>query len=778
MQLQKRVSLTLVPIISALIIILSFAIWSFIYDQVKRNEIERAWLSLEIILVDIQHSLTELGSALQQVSDYDEVFNLILEKDEYFREFALTSSFLEFSYQLNNQLPGFKLLSVLDTNTELLIQVSANDLVNFSPNSSSMDPDLAQTIKTLHQAMREGLITQGVAAFLQDGEIHLLASRIYSPHVREGADLAWSNEHFIINILLRPFSRHPHYETSRYEINLAAPGQIQNFNRNTTSIDHTRTISKDRLSASTPLFEITKTIDPRELRAQIREFTFILVLVSIALIFSLYWVVIRTLKKQVLLPITRLEQKVGRSVRTGVVDIQPGAGSNEVESLGNRYLDLMDQIYRLANIDSLTQLPNREQFLTSVSNTLKHQTNSGFVMFYLDLDRFKQVNDFYGHAEGDHLLSAFAKKLEEAIDLNLDSSSGRAALISRLAGDEFAVFVDANSLKQSLEEVAEDLVKKLDLEFETHQGILHLEASIGVACYPEHASSAESLVAAADEAMFEAKSRGRNRWEILSQDIVDKNNLKKSIQEAIEESISDDLFYLTYQPIFSTHSLELVAAEVLLRSTHPTLISVGTEAFINIAEKNGAIRRIDSLVVNLAMEKIAEVRAREPRVTFAINFSATELISPGFLDMLQNAVIKNNMPANAIELEITETQMTEFGHQAMDTLEKLHNMGFTVALDDFGTGYNSFAQLNSSFVSRLKIDRRFVEAINTSNRDANMANIILGTSKLYGLEVVAEGVETEQQLNYMKEHNCDYVQGYLLAKPMKWEEFSDFLDSH
>jgi len=405
--------------------VLAAAIWSFIYEQTKRSEIERAWLSLEIILIDIQHSFTELESALSKVIDYQEIFSLILEKDEHFKEFALTSNFIEFGYQLNTQIPGFQLLALHDSNLDLLTKIRSEDLVNFSPNTTDLRSELSVAIKTLYQTMRQRIVTQGVMAFTFNGKVHLLASRVFSPHAREGSNLTWNNEHFIVNVLVQPFSEKNTYEDGNYKITLNDTKQIQLLNRNTTSIAHTQTDSGDHLSASMSLFNVEKSITPSSLRAQIRDFTLVLIIISISLILSLYWIVIRILKKQVLTPITQLEQKVGRSVRTGIVDIQPASGSNEVESLGNRYLDLMDQIYRLANIDSLTQLPNREQFLTTVSNTLKHQPNSDFVMFYLDLDRFKQVNDFYGHAEGDHLLTAFAKELEEAIELNLDSTSGR-----------------------------------------------------------------------------------------------------------------------------------------------------------------------------------------------------------------------------------------------------------------------------------------------------------------------------------------------------------------
>lgn len=775
MQLQKRVSLTLVPIISALVIILSLATWSFIYTQARQGEIERTRLSFEINLIDIKSTLIALETALDIVNEYQEIFNLILEKDVDFPEPALTSNFTNFGHQLNNRISGFELLFLTDSDLNLLTKISVHDLTNVSHNELTVSTEPSELIKTLHSQMEQHQETQGVMAFEMHGRIHFLISRVFSPHINEGSEISWNDENFVVSILIEPFKELGTYEKNDFIIEVTNPQTLQKIGKVKTSIIHTEVDQGDEISADTPLFNIKKVITPYYIRQKIQGFTLILIAISIALICSLYIIVIRVLNRQILSPIGRLEQKVGRSVRTGVVDFHPLVESNEIEALGNRYLDLMDQIYRLANIDSLTQLPNREQFLTTVANTLKHQPETEFAIFYLDLDRFKQVNDFYGHAEGDHLLTAFAKELEWAINDNLDNSSGRTALISRLAGDEFAVFIECNSLKQPLEEVAENLVNKLDQEFETQHGPLHLEVSIGVANYPQHATTAEDLVAASDEAMFEAKKRGRNRWEILSQDIVDQNNLKKSIQEAIEESIAEDLFYIVFQPIFSTQDLELVAAEVLLRSQHPTLTNVGTETFINIAETNGSIRRIDSLVVHLALEKLAKVRKDRPHFKFAINFSATELISPNFVERLHQSVLTAGLPASAIELEITETQMTEFGHQAMDTLEKLHSMGFTVSLDDFGTGYNSFAQLNSSFVSRLKIDKRFVDALGTDSRDSNMVNIILGTSKLYGLEVVAEGVETEKQLAYMQERNCDYVQGYLLYKPMNWDEFSELL---
>ena len=461
---------------------------------------------------------------------------------------------------------------------------------------------------------------------------------------------------------------------------------------------------------------------------------------------------------------------------TGVIDLKSSEERNEIEALGNRYLELMNKVARLANMDTLTQLPNRDQFLTSVANTLKHQSDKQFILFYLDLDRFKQVNDFYGHAEGDRLLRTFARELQKAANNNLAEPKERTALISRLAGDEFVVFCELAMLKNSPNQAAEDLVKSLSKGFDTGQGKLHLEVSVGVAIYPDHANSAESLLARADEAMFEAKNRGRNRWEVLNQNIVDQNELKKMTQEAIEEALQNDQFYLVYQPIFDTHSLKPVGAEALLRSSHESLKEMGTQAFIEIAEASGAIRRIDSFVVNLALKQLAKIRETHPDFHFSVNFSAAELTTPDFAESLSDAVASAGLTSDAVEIEVTETRWAEFGPQALRNLEELHQAGFLIALDDFGTGYNSFAQLNSSHISRLKIDRRFISAINTESRDANMVNIILGTAQLYKMDVVAEGIETEEQLTFIKAHNCQYIQGYLLAKPMEWDSLIEFLN--
>ena len=276
--------------------------------------------------------------------------------------------------------------------------------------------------------------------------------------------------------------------------------------------------------------------------------------------------------------------------------------------------------------------------------------------------------------------------------------------------------------------------------------------------------------------MFEAKNRGRNRWQVLNQNIVDQNELKKLTQEAIEEALQNNQFYLVYQPIFNTHTLKPVGAEVLLRSTHEALKKIGTQAYIEIAEASGAIRRIDSFVVNLALAQLARIRETHPNFHFSINFSAAELTTPDFAESLSHAVASAGLTSDAVEIEVTETRWAEFGRQALKNLEKLHHAGFLVALDDFGTGYNSFAQLNSSHIARLKIDRRFVAAINTESRDANMVNIILGTAQLYKMDVVAEGIETEEQLAYIQAQNCQYIQGYLLARPMEWDNLCEFLN--
>ncbi|MFX4228405.1 MAG: putative bifunctional diguanylate cyclase/phosphodiesterase [Porticoccaceae bacterium] len=771
MQLKKGVFLTLTPIISALVVALSLTIWTFIFDQTKNNEIERARLAIEVSMVDLRQWATELVTGLDKATEYENLLAHEISSENIQDRQSLGNGFVQFSYFLNARIPGIKEIMLLDSDLNLLTHASEGGLLHFRTDQPNLSQAVRDQLNSLYAYMRSRTLDNGIISYVNEGENELLAVKIFQP------DQVPSPQVYMAAVTANGFTAKsiPNF-SSIFKLRPSGPTSLADISGTPTLISEATSGNTTYLFSDSPLFYVSTEIESRAIISEMSGFSLTLIAISLLLIFSLLLVVILIVNRQILSPIAELEHKIGLSMSTGVINLKSSEERNEVEALGNRYLELMNKVARLANMDALTQLPNRDQFLTSVANTLKHQPENRFVLFYLDLDRFKQVNDFYGHAEGDRLLRTFARELQKAANNNLVDPKERTALISRLAGDEFVVFTELGMLKELPETAAEELVKNLSTDFDTGQGKLHLEVSVGVAMYPEHASSAESLLARADEAMFEAKNRGRNRWQVLNQNIVEQNELKKLTQEAIEEALQNDQFYLVYQPIFNTHTLKPIGAEVLLRSTHEALKKIGTQAYIEIAEASGAIRRIDSFVVNFALAQLARIRETHPNFHFSINFSAAELTTPDFAESLSHAVASAGLTSDAVEIEVTETRWAEFGRQALNNLENLHHAGFLVALDDFGTGYNSFAQLNSSHIARLKIDRRFVAAINTESRDANMVNIILGTAQLYKMDVVAEGIETEEQLAYIQAHNCQYIQGYLLAKPMEWENLCEFLN--
>jgi|GEM_PF-2352179 len=777
MQLKKGVFLTLTPIISALVITLSLTIWTFIFDQTKNNEIERARLAIEVAMLDLRQWATELVTGLESVKEYEDLLIRENSSETLQNPQSLGNGFVQFSYFLNARVPGVKKIMLFDSELNLLAHASEDGLLHFQTEQPGLSQNIRDQLGELHAYINAKTIDSGIISYVNEEKSELLAVKVFQPNQANASTQGEPPQAYMAAVTASGFAARsiPNF-ASNFKLKPNGVASLADISDTPTLISEATSGSTTYLFSDSPLFYVSTEIESRAIISEMSGFSLTLIAISLLLIFSLIAVVILIVNRQILSPIADLEHKIGLSMSTGVIDLKSSEERNEVEALGNRYLELMNKVARLANMDTLTQLPNRDQFLTSVANTLKHQPENKFVLFYLDLDRFKQVNDFYGHAEGDRLLRTFARELKKAVSNNLKDPKERTALISRLAGDEFVVFTELSMLKKTPEIAAEELVKNLSTGFDTGQGKLHLEVSVGVALYPEHASSAESLLARADEAMFEAKNRGRNRWEVLNQNIVDQNELKKLTQEAIEESLQNDQFYLVYQPIFNTHTLKPVGAEVLLRSTHEALKKIGTQAYIEIAEASGAIRRIDSFVVNLALTKLAKIRETHPNFHFSINFSAAELTTPDFAESLSHAVASAGLTSDAVEIEVTETRWAEFGRQALRNLERLHHAGFLVALDDFGTGYNSFAQLNSSHIAHLKIDRRFVAAINTESRDANMVNIILGTAQLYKMDVIAEGIETEEQLAYIQAHNCQYIQGYLLAKPMEWDNLCEFLN--
>jgi EAL domain-containing protein (putative c-di-GMP-specific phosphodiesterase class I) len=313
--------------------------------------------------------------------------------------------------------------------------------------------------------------------------------------------------------------------------------------------------------------------------------------------------------------------------------------------------------------------------------------------------------------------------------------------------------------------------------FVIHDAEINLNVSIGIAMHNSSSESASEILKHADAAMYHAKHSGKNQYCFFNIDILKELSERKEIELSIRKALEDDEFKLLFMPIYQCNNLKMIGAEVLIRSTSKKLSEVGPEKYIPIAESHGLIREIDLWVIENTFIKIKNIiyRPGMENLWFAINISALELHNRQFPEKVKQLLHKHDIPPHRIEFEVTETSLVSQDEISIATLNKLKKLGVSLSLDDFGTGYTAFNQLMNYPVNNLKLDRSFVSNIASQDKNhASMVDIVLTIANSYNMKVVAEGVETKEQLQYLQKLNCNYVQGYLLSKPIEWTEFMTY----
>lgn len=433
-----------------------------------------------------------------------------------------------------------------------------------------------------------------------------------------------------------------------------------------------------------------------------------------------------------------------------------------------------DDIRQMAFYDTLTGLPNRWNFKTNLQRVIdrasKDKQRVG--LLYIDLDNFKQVNDQYGHEMGDKLLLKFSEQLWSEIRPSDQVLKPQEESIARLAGDEFVVLLP--DIKNSINagKVASRILDIFDGGFEV-EGITHLTyASIGIAVFPDDAKEPSELLHFADTAMYDAKQNGRNCFRFFTQEIAETIKQRQKIENGLRTSLENDQFALAFMPIFNCDNDDIVAIEALLRCKAPELEGVGPDQFIPVAESTGLIKAIDLWVLEHALERLVVLQQQHNFTgKMCINISGVELHNENFPPLVKRLLETHKVNPCCVELEVTETALVAGDKACLETLNSLNELGVSLALDDFGTGYTAFSQLIHYPAHCLKIDRSFISDLFSGNDPrSKMVLIIQNLAELYGLRVIAEGVETEEQLNYLKRHGCDWAQGYFLSRPLAWDD--------
>lgn len=425
--------------------------------------------------------------------------------------------------------------------------------------------------------------------------------------------------------------------------------------------------------------------------------------------------------------------------------------------------------------DTLTGLANRTCFMQHVEIAIKQEkrlVDNLFSVLFIDLDNFKQINDTLGHLLGDKLLIAIAKVLQESVR-EID-------LVARLGGDEFIILLSEHQQLQDVIKVVDRIQDYLKKSFHIGEYEIFSTASIGIVIGISKYQNVADVIRDADIAMYRAKAQGKNTYAIFDQKMYSEILRWVELETSLRQAIANKEFRLHYQPIVNLkNNLALEGFEVLLRWHHPEKGMIPASEFIPIAEDTGEINAIGAWVLQQACTKfqsLAAIYQNFKSLYLSINMSGRQLKESGFLQTLTETIEKTKIPAHCIKLEITETSLIDNTEIAVGILDKIKAKGIKTSLDDFGTGFSSLRYLHQFPIDVIKIDRSFLQNLNQGRRERSIVHSIIALAKALDFQTVAEGIETLEQLNFVRTAGCDAAQGYFFAKPMGAEKLPDFLE--
>jgi diguanylate cyclase (GGDEF)-like protein/PAS domain S-box-containing protein len=416
----------------------------------------------------------------------------------------------------------------------------------------------------------------------------------------------------------------------------------------------------------------------------------------------------------------------------------------------------------LAHYDALTGVPNRSSFNKKLDQEIQFALTTGrrLAVLCLDLDRFKEVNDLFGHAAGDRMLQSVAARVSNELD---DSQ-----VLARLSGDEFAIIMPGLFHPMAAGRLAESILETLRLGNDNAETDASASTSIGIAVCPDDATDRQTLLSHADTALYRAKSEGRGTYRFFEAEMAAAVRERRMLEHDLRNAIARGQLSLVYQPQKNVVTGEVIGLEALLRWSHPTRGEVPPTEFIPIAEETGAILAIGEWVLRKACREAATWTRP---LTVAVNVSAVQIYNANFPHMIHEVLFETELAPSRLELEITETALVRDLNRALATLRRIKVLGVHIAMDDFGTGYSSLSNLRAFPFDKIKIDGSFIKSVNADEQSAAIVRSVLGLGRALGFPVLAEGVETPAELEFLMRERCDEVQGYLLAIPDKIETF-------
>jgi diguanylate cyclase (GGDEF)-like protein/PAS domain S-box-containing protein len=420
-----------------------------------------------------------------------------------------------------------------------------------------------------------------------------------------------------------------------------------------------------------------------------------------------------------------------------------------------------------AHHDPLTGLPNRTLFESRLQAALLHSQESGSLgaVLFLDLDRFKHINDSLGHPVGDLLLKGIAQRLKENLR-DIDT-------VARLGGDEFIILLPGLAHPSDAEAIATKLLVCFTAPFQAGEHEFFMSASIGSCLFPTDGNDVATIVKNADAAMYRSKAKGRNRVESYTQDLTSQASARIALEHELRRAMERNEFSLCYQPKISLVTQQLVGAEALIRWTHPTLGEVPPEHFIALAEENGMILQIGDWVLEQACQQMYEWnKLYNPFGALSVNLAGAQLRQPNLLNRINQLLSNYRLAPDCLQLEITENFIMSQAEEALAVLHKLKKLGVQLAIDDFGTGYSSLSYLKRLPLDILKIDQSFVRSLPDDSHDVAIVRAIIALGRSMQLTVIAEGVENQDQQQFLANEGCEQIQGYIVSLPLPPDEFS------
>jgi len=428
------------------------------------------------------------------------------------------------------------------------------------------------------------------------------------------------------------------------------------------------------------------------------------------------------------------------------------------------------ELERLANFDHLTELPNRDLFHKLLEKSAAKALRNGHLtaVILLDLDRFKDINDSYGHSIGDELLILISKRLKNRIR--------KGDVLARLGGDEFAIILEHITYELDAAKTAQSLLKSIKDPFELSNGVrVTIETSAGIVLLPKDSSDAEKILQYADSALNEAKSAGRYTYKFYTIEMTKASQKRFEYESKMKLAIKNNEFEMYYQPQVDIKTGKIISAEALIRWNDPKKGLIPPNDFIPIAEESALINDIGEWVTKTVCKQAKIWQDKGLHITIAINLSPNQLKYQNIPQMIDNSLQSSKCNPKLLEIEITESAIMQNVKEGLELLHTIKARGIRIAIDDFGTGYSSLAYLKQFPIDVLKIDKSFVDNLPFNPDDTAITKAIISMSKALGYQVLAEGVETKEQLEFLKAENCDIYQGYYKSQPITVEEFEELL---